>query len=172
MNTSSTCLQAQLLSRLKYFKANFPSITQAEIARHCNVDEANFSAAIAGRKGLSADSVLRLHRLFNLSKRDVLQVLKSAREDHRRQVDALLKSEARILHLEVQRGSLVDIDACKSLISSCLVPTIIWMRKLADAARNPEERALLESLREAGLLTINASAKEAANFNAKEALAA
>jgi hypothetical protein len=97
----------------------------------------------------------------------LLQALKSTREDHRRQVDALLKSEARILLLEKSRGSLVDTDVCKSFISQCLVPTIIWMRKLADAARNPEERALLESLRDAGLLTINASAKEAANFNAK-----
>jgi hypothetical protein len=69
-----------------------------------------------------------------------LQALKSTREDHRRQVDALLKSEARILLLEKSRGSLVDTDVCKSFISQCLVPTIIWMRKLADAARNPEER--------------------------------
>jgi hypothetical protein len=43
----------------------------------------------------------------------LLQALKSALEDHRRQVDALLKSAARILLLEKNRGSLLDIDVCK-----------------------------------------------------------
>ena len=38
------------------------------------------------------------------------------------------------------------------------------MRKLADAGRNAEERSLLESLRDAGLAVINASAREAASF--------
>jgi hypothetical protein len=97
----------------------------------------------------------------------LLQALKSSREDHRRQVDALLKSEARILLLEKNRGSLLDIDVCKSFISKTLTPTIIWLRKLSDAGRNPEERELLETLRDAGLLTINASAKEAREFNGK-----
>jgi hypothetical protein len=97
----------------------------------------------------------------------LLQALKSARDDHRRQVDALLKSEARILLLEKSRGSLVDIDVCKSFISKTLVPTIIWLRKLTDAGRNPEERALLETLRDAGLAVINASAKEAHDFQGK-----
>ena len=97
----------------------------------------------------------------------LLQALKSAREDHRRQVDALLKSEARILLLEKSRGSLVDLDVCKTFVSKTLVPTIIWLRKLTDAARNPEERALLENLRDAGLAVINASAKEAHDFNGK-----
>jgi hypothetical protein len=97
----------------------------------------------------------------------LLQALKSAREDHRRQVDALLKSEARILLLEKNRGSLVDIEVCKAFISKTLAPIIIWLRKLADAGRNAEERALLEGLRDAGLLTINASAKEAHDFQEK-----
>jgi hypothetical protein len=97
----------------------------------------------------------------------LLQALKSSREDHRRQVDALLKSEARILLLEKNRGSLLDIDACKSFISKTLTPTIIWLRKLADAGRNSEERALLETLRDAGLAVINASAKEARDFQGK-----
>jgi hypothetical protein len=97
----------------------------------------------------------------------LLQALKSAREDHRRQVDALLKSEARILLLEKNRGSLLDIDVCKTFVSKCLVPTIIWLRKLTEAGRNSEEKVLLETLRDAGLAVINASAKEAHDFNGK-----
>jgi hypothetical protein len=64
-------LQAQLLRRVETFRANFPSISKADIARHCGIDEANFSAALNGRRGLGADAVLRLHRLMNLSKREV-----------------------------------------------------------------------------------------------------
>jgi hypothetical protein len=107
--------------------------------------------------------------LWVLSNRTILTLscrhpLKSSREDHRKQVDALLKSEARILNLEVSRGSLLNIDIVKSYISKILTPTIIWLRKLADPARNPEEKALLETLRDAGLAVINASAKEAHEF--------
>jgi len=65
----------------------------------------------------------------------LLQALKSAREDHRRQVDALLKSEARILLLEKNGGSVLDLDVCKNFISKTLAPTIIWLRKLAEAGR-------------------------------------
>jgi hypothetical protein len=69
---SDPSLLQQLLSRVTVFKANFPNITQADIARHIGVRESNFSAALAGRVGFSDDSVLRLHKLFNLSKREVL----------------------------------------------------------------------------------------------------
>jgi hypothetical protein len=65
-------LQTQLLARVKTFQDNFPSITQADIARHCGIGEANFSAAIAGRRGLSANSVLQLHRLLSLPKNEVI----------------------------------------------------------------------------------------------------
>jgi hypothetical protein len=65
-------LQAQLLSRVATFLNNFPSITKADVARHCQIDEANFSAALNGRRGLSVDGILRLHTLLNLSRRDVL----------------------------------------------------------------------------------------------------
>jgi hypothetical protein len=61
----------------------------------------------------------------------------------------------------------LDIDVVKTFISKTLVPTIIWLRKLAEAGRNAEERALLETLRDAGLVVINASAKEAYDFNGK-----
>jgi hypothetical protein len=59
----------------------------------------------------------------------------------------------------------VDIDVCRSFLSKILTPPIIWLRKLTDAGRNPEEKALLETLRDAGLLTINASAAAALEFN-------
>ena len=68
----SDSLLAQLLKRVVIFKQNFPSVSQAAIAKYCNVEESNLSAAIAGKRGLSADSVIRLHTLFNLSKPDVL----------------------------------------------------------------------------------------------------
>src|ERR1700676_4720895 len=63
MNSSSPSLQDQLLSRVAQFQKRFPTITQAEIARHCGIGEANFSAAIAGRRGLSANNVLQLDKL-------------------------------------------------------------------------------------------------------------
>src|SRR5271165_4400043 len=134
-----------------------------DVRDRLQMEEQSIASEIAG-----LNTALQQARLGNDEKNafKLVQSLKSAREDHRRQVDALLKSEARILLLEKNRGSLVDIDVCKSFISSCLVPTIIWMRKLADAARNAEERSLLENLRDAGLAVINASAREAANFDA------
>jgi hypothetical protein len=72
MNNSPHSLQQQLLARVTQFQKNFPSITQAEIARHCGIGEANFSAAIAGRRGLSANSVLQLHKLLTLPRNQVL----------------------------------------------------------------------------------------------------
>jgi hypothetical protein len=65
-------LQTQLLARVHTFQETFPNITQADIARHCGIGEANFSAAIAGRRGLSANSVLQLHRLLSLPKNEVV----------------------------------------------------------------------------------------------------
>lgn len=103
-------------------------------------EERRIAAEVAG-----LNASLEQARSFNDEKGafKLLQALKSIREDHRRQVDALLKSEARILLLEKNRGSLLDIDVCKTFVSKCLVPTIIWLRKLAEAGRNPEERTLL-----------------------------
>jgi hypothetical protein len=69
---ATTSLQAQLLARVATFRTNYPSISKADIARECQMDEANFSAALNGRPGLSADAVLRLHRLMNLSHREVI----------------------------------------------------------------------------------------------------
>ena len=71
---SDPSLLQQLLNRTTLFRNQFPNITQAQIAKHIGVQESNFSAALAGRVGLNADSVIRLHNLFNLSKRDVQAV--------------------------------------------------------------------------------------------------
>jgi hypothetical protein len=65
-------LLQELLNRVAIFRNNFPSISQAAIAKYINVEESNLSAAIAGKRGLSANSVCKLHSLFNLPKRDVL----------------------------------------------------------------------------------------------------
>ena len=72
MNTSSPSLQNQLLARVAKFQKQFPNITQSEIARHCGIGEANFSAAIAGRRGLSANSCLKLHTLLSLPRHQVM----------------------------------------------------------------------------------------------------
>ena len=72
MPESNSSLLQQLLNRVRSFQENFPDISKAQIARHCGIDEGNFSNAIAGKRGISADSVIRLHTLFNLSKPDVL----------------------------------------------------------------------------------------------------
>jgi hypothetical protein len=101
----------------------------------------------------------------------LLQALKSAREEHRRQADSLLKAEGRIILLEKNRGDLISVQAAREFVSKCIVPLTIWIRKLADAGRNSEEKGLLEGLREAGFEILRVSAKEAANFNGKEALA-
>jgi hypothetical protein len=73
MNNSPPSLQDQLLARVAQFQKQFPNITQAEIARQCGIGEANFSAAIAGRRGLSANSCLKLHKLLNLSRNEVIK---------------------------------------------------------------------------------------------------
>jgi hypothetical protein len=100
-----------------------------------------------------------------------LQALKSAREEHRRQADSLLKAEGRIILLEKNRGDLVSVSATKDFLSKIIVPLTIWIQKLADAGRNPEEKGLLEVLQEAGLKIVRDSATEVADFNGKEALA-
>jgi hypothetical protein len=99
------------------------------------------------------------------------QALKSAREEHRRQADSLLKAEGRIILLEKNRGDLVSVQAAREFVSKTIIPLTIWLRKLPDAGRNSEEKGLLETLREAGLAVLRTSAAEAANFNGKEALA-
>lgn len=69
--TTGLTLQQQLLARVATFQKNFPNITQAEIARYCNIGESKFGAALAGRRGLSANSCLSLHKLLSLPRNEV-----------------------------------------------------------------------------------------------------
>jgi hypothetical protein len=119
-------------------------------------------------QGLNA--ALEQARLSNDEKEayKLLQALKSAREEHRRQADSLLKAEGRIILLEKNRGDLISVEAARQFVSKTIIPLTIWLRKLPDTGRNSEEKGLLETLREAGLEIL--SAAEAANFNGKEAL--
>jgi hypothetical protein len=100
----------------------------------------------------------------------LLQALKSAREEHRRQTDSLLKAEGRIILLEKNRGDLISVQASREFVSKTIIPLTIFLRKMPDAGRNTEEKTLLETLREAGLAVLRTSAAEAANFTGKEAL--
>jgi hypothetical protein len=100
----------------------------------------------------------------------LLQALKSAREEHRRQADSLLKAEGRIILLEKNRGDLVSVSEAREFVSKCIIRLAIWTRRRADAGRNPEEKGLLETLREAGLAVIREAAADALNLNGKEAL--
>jgi hypothetical protein len=68
--------------------------------------------------------------------------------EHRRQADSLLKAEGRIILLEKNRGDLVSVSATKDFLTKIINPLTIWIRKLADASRNPEEKGLLETLRD------------------------
>lgn len=69
--TTGLSLQQQLLARVATFQKNLPNITQSEIARYCNIGESNFDAALAGRRGLSANSCLQLHTLLSLPPHEV-----------------------------------------------------------------------------------------------------
>jgi hypothetical protein len=97
----------------------------------------------------------------------LLQALKSAREEHRRQADSLLKAEGRIILLEKNRGELVNLDVAKDFISKIITPLTIYLRKLPDAGRNDEEKALLVTMGEAGLAVLRDSAREALAFTGK-----
>jgi hypothetical protein len=142
--------------------------TAYDVRDRLQAQERSISAEISG-----LNSALEQARLSNNegSAYKLLQSLKSAREEHRRQADSLLKAEGRIILLEKNRGDLVSVDACKTFVSKCIVPLTIWLRKLPDAGRNPEEKTLLTQLQEAGLAVMRTSAAEALNFNGKEALA-
>jgi hypothetical protein len=97
----------------------------------------------------------------------LLQALKSAREEHRRQADSLLKAEGRIILLEKNRGELVNLDVAKDFLSKILNPLGIYLRKLPDAGRNDEEKALLVTMGEAGLAVLRDCAREAIAFSGK-----
>jgi len=91
----------------------------------------------------------------------LLQALKSAREEHRKQADSLLRAEGRIILLEKNRGDLISLDKAKDFLSKTINPLAIYLRKLPDHSRNEEEKALLVILSEAGLEVLRSSAREA-----------
>jgi hypothetical protein len=97
----------------------------------------------------------------------LLQALKSAREEHRRQADSFLKAEGRIILLEKNRGELVNLDVAKDFISKIINPLGIYLRKLPDAGRSDEEKALLATLGEAGLAVLRDSAAAVVAFTGK-----
>lgn len=88
------------------------------------------------------------------------QVLKSTRNEHRLQSDALLKAEARVILLEKNRGALVELDAAKQLITKVLSPLLIFVRKLPDSAESEGERVKLAFISEAALAVIRTSCTE------------
>jgi hypothetical protein len=51
----------------------------------------------------------------------LLRALKSAREEHRKQADSLLKAEGRITLLEVRRGDLVTLSVAKDFLSKIII---------------------------------------------------
>jgi hypothetical protein len=96
-----------------------------------------------------------------------LQALKSAREEHRKQCNSLLVAESRIILLEKNRGDLINLSVAKDFISKIINPLGIYLRKLPDAGRNDEEKALLVTMGEAGLAVLRDSAREAIAFTGK-----
>jgi hypothetical protein len=97
----------------------------------------------------------------------LLQSLKSAREEHRKQADSLLKCESRIIVIERNRGLLISLEAARGFVTSIITPLTIFLRKLPDAGRNDEEKALLVTLGEAGLAVLRDSAAAAVAFTGK-----
>jgi hypothetical protein len=138
--------------------------TAYNVRDRLQAQERSISGQITG-----LNTALEQARLGNDEKSayNLLQALKSAREEHRRQADSLLKAEGRIILLEKNRGDLISVSAAREFVSKTIIPLTIWLRKFVEAGRNSEEK----TLREAGLEILRVSAAEAANFNGKEALA-
>jgi len=94
--------------------------------------------------------------------------LRSAREEHRKAIDSLLKAEKRIVELEKARGALVTLDVAKDLITRTLAPVTAWLKRLANSARNDDEKALLTQSGEDGLALIRDSASAVARYTVAE----
>ena len=58
----------------------------------------------------------------------------------------------------------MNLDVAKDFISKIINPLTIFLRKLPDASRSPEEKALLATLGEAGLAVLRDAAREAVGF--------
>jgi hypothetical protein len=138
--------------------------TPYSVRDRLQAQEQSISAEIVG-----LNQALQEARITNDEKAAyrLLQALKSAREEHRRQADSLLKAEGRIILLEKNRGELVNLDVAKDFISKIINPLGIYLRKLPDAGRNDEEKALLVTMGEAGLAVLRDSAREAIAYTGK-----
>ena len=138
--------------------------TPYSVRDRLQAQEQSISSEISG-----LNQALQEARITNEEKAayKLLQALKSAREEHRRQADSLLKAEGRIILLEKNRGELVNLDVAKDFISKIINPLGIYLRKLPDAGRNDEEKALLVTMGEAGLAVLRDSAREAIAFSGK-----
>jgi hypothetical protein len=138
--------------------------TPYSVRDRLQTQEQSISAEIAG-----LNQALQEARVTNDEKTAyrLLQSLKSAREEHRRQADSLLKAEGRIIILERSRGDLIGLECSKSFVSKVINPLVIFLRKLQDAGRSPEEKALLATLGEAGLAVLRDSSAAAASFTGK-----
>jgi hypothetical protein len=167
-STSPEVMQTVVGDKTLTIPAGEKTETAYDVRDRLQAQERSISGEITG-----LNTALEQARAANDEKQayKLLQALKSAREEHRRQADSLLKAEGRIIILERNRGDLVSIEVCKTFISRTIVPLTIWLRKLPDIGRNPEEKGLLETLREAGLAVLRDSAAEAANFTGKEVMA-
>jgi hypothetical protein len=138
--------------------------TPYSVRDRLQAQEQSISAEIAG-----LNQALQEARIANDEKAAyrLLQALKSAREEHRRSADSLLEAEGRIILLEENRGESVNLDVAKDFISKILNPLGIYLRKLPDAGRNEEEKALLVTMGEAGLAVLRDCAREAIAFTGK-----
>jgi hypothetical protein len=138
--------------------------TAYDVRDRLQAQEQSISAEISGlnaalQQARSANDEQKAYKL--------LQALKSAREEHRRQADSLLKSEGRIILLERSRGLLISLDSSKEFVSKCINPLAIWLKKLPDAGRSSEEKSLLGILCEVGMEVIRTSAREAIEYTGR-----
>jgi hypothetical protein len=105
--------------------------TAYDVRDRLQAQERSISAEIT-----ELNTALEQARLTNDEKAayKLLQALKSAREEHRRQADSLLKAEGRIILLEKNRGDLISVQVAREFVSKTIIPLTIWLRKLPDAA--------------------------------------
>jgi hypothetical protein len=159
---TTTKLKAEVLEDVAPIPVN--GETAYDVRDRLQAQEQSISAEIVGlnaalQQARSANDELKAYKL--------LQALKSAREEHRRQADSLLKSEGRIILLERSRGLLISLDSSKEFVSKCINPLAIWIKKLPDSGRNSDEKSLLEVLCAAGMEVVRTSAREALEFTGK-----
>jgi hypothetical protein len=92
--------------------------------------------------------------------------IEALRKEQRAAVSALFKAEQDAVKLDRARGKLITIDEAKDLASKLLLPSIIAIRKLPDAATDENERnkfsaiaeMLLSGMREAATAALKSYA--------------